>query len=503
MPALPEGGGGATSRRSFLVGAGAAAGLLAVGCSSGDRSSTRRAAAGTTTSTTAAAAHAGTGSKYLSGPYEPVREELTLPDLEVRGRLPAELDGLFLRNGPNPWPLPDGRYDWFTGDGMVHGVALGDGRARWYRTRWVRTAARAERTGDADPGGPPEPFPAPNAGNTSVVRHAGHLLTLYEVGLPHELSDELETLGRFDFGGALDGPMTAHPKLDPVTGELHLFGYLPGLRYAVADASGSIVHQAAIPLPAITMMHDFSMTESSVVFYDLPVVFEPTLLERTGLPFAWKPDAGARLGVLPRRGTADQITWVELDPAFVYHTVNAHDRDDGRGVVLDVVRHDSAFADLDSFGSPTPPTLHRWTVDLDGGRVTDEEVHGRPLELPRIDARATGRRARYAYAPALADEGSDANDFASTLLRVDVERGRTTEHRLGAGRVPGEGVFVPAHDGAGEDEGWVLSLVLDQERGTSELLVLDASDFAGPPVASVAIPARVPVGFHGAWFPTT
>jgi carotenoid cleavage dioxygenase len=489
-----------TTRRSFLLGAGAVAGVLAVGCSKTDPSPGRSAAGGGGTTTTARAT---AGSKYLSGPYAPVSEELTLPDLKVTGRLPAELDGLYLRNGPNPWPIPDGRYDWFTGDGMVHGVALGDGKARWYRNRWVRSAARVERAGGTDPGGPPEPFAAPNAGNTSVVRHAGHLLALYEVGLPHELSEELDTLGRFDFGGGLGGPMTAHPKLDPATGELHLFGYLPGLRYAVVDAGGTVVHDEPIPLPAISMMHDFSLTESSVVFYDLPALFEPTLLASGGLPFRWKPDAGARLGILPRRGRAADITWVEVEPAFVYHTVNAHDRPDGKGVVLDVVRHDSAFSDADTFGGRRPPSLHRWTVDVTTGKVVDEQIDERALELPRIDARSTGRSARYGYAIALAGDGSDANDFAPTLLQVDLERGRMTEHHVGRGRVPGEAVFVPAGDDAGEDEGWVLSLVLDQGKGTTELQVIDASDFAGDPVATVAIPARVPVGFHGAWFPTT
>jgi carotenoid cleavage dioxygenase-like enzyme len=496
---VPGGGERRTTRRRFLVGAGTSAGLLAVGCSSSDDPDRRTA---TGTAATAAAATSDTGaSKYVSGPFAPVADERTLVDLEVRGRLPAELEGLYLRNGPNPWPVPDGRYHWFTGDGMVHGVALGDGRARWYRNRWVRTAARAERLGQPDPGGPPEPFPAPNAGNTSVIRHAGHLLALYEVGLPHELSGELDTLGRFDFAGCLAGPMTAHPKLDPATGELHLFGYLPGLRYAVADASGAIVRTEDIPLPAITMMHDFSLTENHVVFYDLPVVFEPALVERTALPFAWKPDAGARLGVLPRAGTAADLVWVEVEPAFVYHTLNAHDRPDGRGVVLDVVRHDSAFADIDSFAGTHPPSLHRWTVDLPTRRVTDEPLEDRPLELPRVDPRRTGRASRYGYAVALDPAGDDDNDFAPTLLQVDLERGRTTEHDVGAGRVPGEATFVPASEAAAEDEGWVLSLVLDQATDTTELLVLDTTDFAGPPVATVAIPARVPVGFHGAWFP--
>ena len=443
------------------------------------------------------------GSKYLAGPYAPVSEERTLPDLEVTGRLPVELDGLYLRNGPNPWPVPDGDYSWFTGDGMVHGVALTDGRAGWYRNRWIRSAARTERTGEADPGGPPEPFPAPNAGNTSLVRHAGHILALYEVGLPHELNHELDTLGRFDFGGGLGGPMTAHPKLDPATGELHLFGYLPGLRYTVVDRAGTVVHHEAIPLPAITMMHDFSLTESSVVFYDLPAVFEPSLLGKAALPFAWKPEAGARLGILPRQGRASEITWVELEPAYVYHTLNAHDRPDGKGVVLDVVRHDSAFSDPATFGGRKPPALHRWTVEVDAGRVVDEQIDGRPLEFPRADARTTGRANRYGYAVALAGEGADPDAFANALLQLDLDNGRVAEHEVGRGRVPGEAIFVPAGEAAAEDEGWVLSLVLDQERGTTELLVLDASDFAGDPVATVAIPARVPVGFHGAWFPTT
>ncbi len=499
MGGLP-GGAAPTSRRSFLLGAGAAAGLLAVGCSTTDGAPGRSGAGGGATTTTPPT---GDGSKYLQGPYAPVSEEQSLTELRVTGRLPAELDGLYLRNGPNPWPIPDGDYGWFTGDGMVHGVSLGDGRAHWYRNRWIRSAARTERTGEADPGGPAEPFPAPNAGNTSLVRHAGHILALYEVGLPHELNEELETLGRFDFGGGLAGPMTAHPKLDPVTGELHLFGYLPGLRYTVVDSGGTVVHDEPIPLPNITMMHDFSLTESSVVFYDLPAVFEPSLLERAPLPFAWKPEAGARLGILPRRGRASEITWVELEPAYVYHTLNAHDRPDGRGVVLDVVRHDSAFSDPATFGGRRPPSLHRWTVDVEAGSVVDEQVHGRPLELPRADARTTGRTNRYGYAVALAGEGNDANDFAPTLLQLDLDRGDINEHDLGRGRVPGEAIFVPAADGAGEDEGWVLSLVLDEGRGTTELLVLDATDFAGDPVASVAIPARVPVGFHGAWFATT
>src|SRR5688572_16851702 len=140
-------------------------------------------------------------SRYLEGNFAPVTEEVTAFDLPVEGSIPDELRGLFVRNGPNPAVPPEGAYHWFVGDGMVHGVALQDGRALWYRNRWIRTEALAAATGQAAPAGPPDITIADielSPGNTHVLAHAGMLMAMCEVSLPIRLGPELETIGRHD-----------------------------------------------------------------------------------------------------------------------------------------------------------------------------------------------------------------------------------------------------------------------------------------------------------------
>ena len=450
------------SRRSFLA---SSLAMALVGCGGDGRSKT--AATPTTLDPSL--------SRYLQGPYGPVAEERTLTDLEVVGSLPPELTGAYVRNGPNPWPIPTGEYDWFTGDGMVHGVRLDAGRATWYRNRWIRTEARGD-----DPGGPPEPFAASaNKANTSIVQHAGKTMALYEVGLPHELDDELGTVGRID---PADGSVvTAHPKLDPATGELHLFGYVPGLRYAVLDAGGRLLRSTPVDVGRISMMHDFSLTERYAVFFDLPVVFDPALVEKP-LPFSWQPEGGSRVGVVPRDHSAP-VRWFDLDEnAFAFHTLNAWD--EGDRVVVDLARHESFLAGPTS----TPPALHRWTIDLAGGRVTDERLDDRPVEFPRVAPGDVGRRHERGWSVALGPTSEGSHDIGSGLVWHDLRAGTSRHLDLGAGVVAGEPTYV---------DGWLLSLVLDQAAGTSELVVLSADDPDEGVVGRVRLPVRVPVGFHG------
>lgn len=462
------------SRRHFLLAAGGALGWAALACS-GDDATTAPASTSTTVDPTR--------SRYLQGPFAPVREEATLDRLEVTGMLPPELDGLYLRNGPNPWPVPTGHYEWFMGDGMVHGVRLANGGAEWYRNRWIRTSQRGP-----DPGGPAEPFASgTNAGNTSVVAHGGRILALYEAGLPHELDETLGTVGRYDFAGALGGPMTAHPKIDPSTGEMVFFGYIPSLVTYTADAEGRIRASAPVDVGRLSMMHDFSLTESSMVFFDLPVLFDASLFADGAMPFRWQPETGARIGVVPRRG--GEPVWTSLDPAFTYHTLNAHDVDGG--IAVDFVRHEAAFADGE-MGTGTP-LLHRWT--LRDGRVRTEQLSDRSMEFPKVDPRVVGRSHRFGWSVAL----DDVDVFAPAILGIDLDRGVVTEHGFAAGEVPGEPTFVAGGDGEGE--GWLLSFVLHDQRGTTDLVVLDASDVRRPPVATVHLPVRVPLGFHGTWVP--
>ncbi|MBO0840796.1 MAG: carotenoid oxygenase family protein, partial [Sciscionella sp.] len=267
-----------------------------------------------TTSTPTAGADLG-----HSGNFAPVHDELDVFNLPVTGEIPAQLSGRYLRNGPNP-RRPDDH--WFTGDGMVHGVRVTDGRARWYRNRYVRTDSFDD------------PFPLYNAdgsrnlhasvANTHVVRHAGKLLALVESSLPYEITGELETVGCFDFAGRLRDSMTAHPKICPVTGELHFFGYgnlhEPYVTYHRANVDGELIVEQPVDVPGLTMMHDFCLTQDYVIFLDLPVVFRMDLaLGGASLPYRWSDEYGARLGVMRRADPAAAIRWFEITPCYVFH----------------------------------------------------------------------------------------------------------------------------------------------------------------------------------------
>jgi carotenoid cleavage dioxygenase len=437
-----------------------------------------------------------TENPFLAGNYGPVPDETTSFDLPTDGAVPADLNGRYLRIGPNPYAPPQGEYHWFLGDGMVHGVELRDGKANWYRNRWVRTATiTAARNETPTPG--PKP-PMYDASNTHVIGHAGRILSLTEGSMPYELSKDLDTISRCDFGGPLPTGFTAHPKIDPVTGELHGFAYWwaePYLTYHVIDATGRLVRSVPITVKGPTMIHDFSVTREHVVFYDLPVVFD---LERLPFPYRWDDDYGARVGVMPRDGGDDDVRWFDVEPCYVFHPMNAYD--DGDTVILDVVRHETMFKH--STIGPNDqqvPTLDRWTVDLSAGKVREERLDDRGQEFPRVNDTLAMSRHRFGYSV----ESVNTDDAFTTarILKHDLDRGATAAHDFGAGHMPGEFVFVPRAEptNGAEDDGWLMGYVYDAARDTSDLVVLDALDVAGAPVATVHLPRRVPFGFHGSW----
>ncbi|HUO38331.1 MAG TPA: carotenoid oxygenase family protein [Mycobacterium sp.] len=425
---------------------------------------------------------------FRAGNYAPVADELTAFDLPVEGAIPPELNGWYLRNGPNP---REATQHWFTGDGMVHGVRLENGRAAWYRNRWVRTES-FER-----------PFPVYNpdgsrnlrsaVANTHVVRHAGRTLALVESSLPYEINNELDTLGAYDFGGKLVDSMTAHPKICPKTGELHFFGYgslsSPHVTYHRADASGELTINRGVDVKALTMMHDFALTAEHVIFMDLPIVFrlDIALKGEHDMPYRWDDHYGARLGVLRRDDPIGEIRWLEIDPCYVFHVVNAYDIADR--IVLQAVRYPELWRDNGGFG--VDAVMWSWTIDLATGAIDERQLDDRSVEFPRIDDRLAGFPARYSIT---------AGDAA--LIRYDLDRNVAEEHRFGSGRnhgEPGEAVFVPAGKPGDELAGWYLAYVYDPVAKGSDLVVIDASDFTGKPVARVHLPQRVPHGFHGNW----
>jgi carotenoid cleavage dioxygenase-like enzyme len=450
--------------------------------------------------------------RFLDGSFAPVAEEVTAFDLPVTGRVPAGLSGRYLRNGPNPLGLEDPGYHWFVGAGMVHGVRLRDGRAEWYRNRWVRSQQVAKTLGEEWPAGPVHDG-ADFGANTHVIGHAGRTLATVEAGaLPYELTAELGTAGPCDFGGTLPGGYAAHTKLDPRTGELHAIAYYWAwdyVQHVVISRDGLVTRTTNIAVPDGPMMHDFALTEKYVVLFDLPVTFSLAGASAgLRLPYTWNPDHQARVGLLARDGRPAQVRWFEVEPCWVFHTLNAYDDRDGQ-VVVDVVAYAGAF-DVSALSGNGPITLDRWTLDPAAARVTRDRLDDRLQEFPRVDERVISRPHRYGYSAvigevnhALITLSGDVADqaFANTLLKHDLARGATQAHEFPPGATAGEAVFVPASPTAAEDDGYVMAFVHDPDRGAADLVILAAQDFRGEPVARVHLPARIPLGFHGNWIP--
>ncbi len=362
-----------------------------------------------------------TGQFFKTGNYAPVPDELTEFDLPVDGAIPPDLDGWYLRNGPNP--RRDNAH-WFTGDGMIHGVRIENGRAAWYRNRWVQTDSFKKD------------FPLYNAdgtrnlhasvANTHVVNHAGKTLALVESSLPYEISNDLETIGAYDFGGKLVDSMTAHPKICPLTGEMHFFGYgsifTPYVTYHRVDASGELVINRPVDVPAQTMMHDFALTAGHVIFTDLPIVFNLDIALRGegDMPYRWDDAYGARLGVLRRDDPFGEIRWFDIDPCYVFHVANSYDSADGNSIVLQAVRYPELWRDGGDFQADG--VLWSWTLDLASGTVAERQLDDRSVEFPRIDDRLAGSPARYTVSVA-----------GDRLIRYDLTTGSSEVHSFGTG----------------------------------------------------------------------
>ncbi len=478
---------------------------------------------------------------FMEDNFRPVRAEMAAGPLAVTGSVPDHLDGRYLRIGPNPIAEVDpGNYHWFLGDGMVHGVRLRDGRAEWYRNRYVRSADAARRLGE------PPPERRTRVGldaspNTNVIGQAGRTFALVEGGpLPCELTDELDTIGACDFDGTLPGGYTAHPHRDPGTGELHAVSYFwawgKRVRYTVLGTDGRIRRTVDIDVGGMPMMHDFSLTEHYVVLYDLPVTFNtaravsmapwplrplarwglaralsrPAVPERLvnaaarsgsrarydarSFPYVWNPGYPARVGVLPRHGGPAEVRWFEVGPCYVFHPLNAYET--GGTLVLDVVRHERMFStELRGPGDrEATPTLDRWTVDLAAGKVVESRLDDRGQEFPRIDERLTGRPHRYGYT-------ISARSDDSYVIKHDLDKGESTVRTLESGRQASEFSHIPDRPDAAEDEGTLIGYVYNRDTDRSDLVLLDAGTLED--VATIHLPARVPQGFHGNWIPAT
>lgn len=419
---------------------------------------------------------------YLAANYGPVDVESTVTDLTVTGTIPADLNGRFLRNGPNPnaeQGIDAGDYHWFTGRGMVHGLRLADGKALWYRNRYV---------GGSTP-------------NTNVIGHAGKTIALVESGSSAQnMTYDLSDAGTNE---SIGGGFSAHPKLDPDTGELHAICYdwanlRDHVRYVVIGDDGELAEETKIELPGMPMIHDMSLTENYAVVYDLPVTLSfLALAGGADLPFRWDSEYEPRVGLLPRGGEARDIIWSSVAPNYSYHPMNAFEDADGK-VVIDICRYERMF-DQDVRGpfGDSLPRLDRWTIDPKTRSVSEQIVDARGQEFPRCHPDLNGKPYRYGYTVAVADGSFPA------IYKHDLQTGTATEFEMGAGRHSAEPVFVPREGAKAEDDGYLMTYVFDQASNTSEFVIVDAQDLTQPALAKIQLPVRVPYGFHGNWVPDT
>ena len=454
---------------------------------------------------------------YLSGLFAPVDDALDVAELSVAGRIPEDLRGVYLRNGPNPKFPPLGSYTYpLDGDGMIHGMRLADGRAH-YRNRYVLTKGlKAEiRVGRALWAGittPVQPDPAlvgpdqdPEGDKLlpgiNIVRHAHRFLALAEGTAPYEMTEELTTVGRYDFAGALPLGMCAHPKIDPESGEMILFRYgleEPYLYWAAIGPDGRMSRPPEViaEIDRGYMIHDFLITADYLVIVINPATFDFARAARGASPLAWEPDRGTRIAVIPRRGQAKKISWVETDAFWCWHYANAW-QEGG-----EIVTCFPWWSHL-GFGVPgaPPPKGHlaRARIDPAAGSFRLEVLDERTTEFPRIDDRRTGRPTRYAMVSHRASPTLPAGSF-DELFRFDLARGSLAVHRF-PGQAIGEAVFAPKAGRSEEEAGYVLTYTTDVATMESRFVILDAEDFAGDPVAVVKLPRRVPLGLHGNWYP--
>ena len=463
---------------------------------------------------------------YRTGPWRPQTREWDAPDVEVvSGAIPADLDGIYLRNTENPLHPAIKAYHPFDGDAMIHLIGFRDGKA-FYRNRFVRTdgllaeqkAGRSLWAGTAESPSlstRPESWGArggmKDPSSTDIVVHRGTALTsFYMCGDLYRMDPVTgDNLGKETFGGRFPAEgVSAHTKVDEHTGELLFFNYgrtAPYMHYGVLDADGDLAHYVDIPLPGPRMPHDMAYTENFAILGDFPLFWDPALLADGHFLPRFHQDIPTRFAVIPRRGTTEQIRWFEADPTFVLHFVNAYE--DGDSIVIDGFHQSQPepsgegitdkwlrayrYLSLDLMQTH----LHRWRLDLMTGTVTEQRLSDSFTEFGMMNPLTTGRRHRFAYA-ATAVPGRFLFDG---LVKHDVEAGTEERISFGEGVFGSETVMAPRVGSTGEDDGYLVTFVTDMNQDASFCFVYAAQSPSEGPLCVLRLPERISSGTHSTW----
>lgn len=464
--------------------------------------------------------------------FTTLENEVVLDGLLVSGKIPSWLSGTLIRNGPAVFEVGKQKFNhWFDGLAMLHKFSFTDGKViyanKFLNTRAYKKAKEAGKISFSEFATDPcrsifsrvsAMFSREFTDNTNVniTRIANKFIAMTETPIPVEFDPRtLETLGVMDYNNNhISGQVTtAHPhfdfaKKDTINYMTHLSRKSSYNIYKIPSAGNQQQREliASVKVNEPSYMHSFGLTEHYIILVEFPLVINPLDILISGKPFAenllWKPENGTKFTIV-NRTNGKVVGSYQSEPFFAFHHVNSFETENN-DIVVDIVAYPnstivrSLYLDIlrgDRPGSIPPSQLRRYYISPFSGSVEFEVLHDDNLELPRINYRKYNMKDYdFIYAAGTYSVGN----FTNKLIKIDLKN-RNSNVWTEKGCHPGEPVFVPRPDRVREeDDGVVLSVVLDSNKGNSFLLVLDAKSFEE--IARAEVPHHIPFRFHGQYY---
>ena len=461
---------------------------------------------------------------YLIGPHEPIRKELDSPELECIGDIPKDFSGIYLRNGPNQRHAPYGLHHWFDGDGMIHSAEFKEGKVR-YRNKWIKTKSLSKESEEGKsiwPGLMDTPdrdlqiswgsdLWLKDNSNTDIAIHAGKAITtFYQCGEAYQLDPvTLNTLGSMDLESQGARLMSAHCMTDENNGDLLFFDYAvkpPYMTYGVFNKDSQLVNFTPIELPGARLPHSMAFTPNYSILMDLPMFWDPKLLDKDIHKVSFYPEMQSRFGILDRMASGDTIRWFDAEPCYIYHIINSWEEENE--VVLDVCRMSSPVPSQEvrqKLSGPYGTMLawlkldacyHRYRFNLETGETKEERKEDLLSEFPVINNRYGGLPSRYSYHVTLAD--TDVILF-DALVKMDSLTGTSQKFSFPEGCFGSEMQFAPRHNSNAEDDGYLISFVTNMNSMKGEIQIFPAEDLSKGPICRLIVPQQIPPGFHSSF----